>query len=108
MLQKQHRLTAAMGNGAMTAKNPFFILKFRENSSEYSRFGFVVSKRVAKSAVLRNRTKRIVRSAVEQSLEQIKSGYDILFIITKPLEESLEVKKAIQAILKTKHLWQNT
>jgi ribonuclease P protein component len=108
MLHKQHRLTTTISSGALFAKTPFFILKFRENGNEYSRFGFVVSKRVAKSAVVRNRTRRLARAIIEQSLGEIRKGYDMLFILTKPLEGSDEIRKTILETLKAKKLWQNT
>lgn len=108
MLGQQHRLKAALGSRVTIVKTPYFILKFRANDSAYSRFGFVVSKRTAKSAVVRNRTKRIVRAIIEQSLENIKVGYDMVFILTKPLDESLEIKKELFTALTVHKLWQNT
>jgi ribonuclease P protein component len=108
MLQKKHRLTTSIGRSTTVVTTPFFVLKCRENNNAYSRFGFVISKKVAKSAVDRNRTKRVIRSAIEQSLENIKGGYDMLFIITKTFDESEDPRKAVIDILQKKNIWQNT
>lgn len=53
------------------------------NNLNLSRFGFIISKKVARRAVLRNRTKRLYRSVIEELLQKIVAGYDMLFIINK-------------------------
>lgn len=58
-------------------------LKVSNNDLGLSRFGVVVSTKVSKKAVERNRIKRIIRSYIQDNLEQIKSGLDVI-IITLP------------------------
>lgn len=65
-----------------------------------SRFGFTVKKSVDKRAVVRNRARRVLRSCIEELLENIASGYDMLFmlekgIIGKDREEIFELTKKI-------------
>ncbi len=82
MLSKKYRLLEGTRlNESITT--PFFVIKTAKNEKAYSRFGFTVSKKIDKRAVVRNRIKRQVRSCVEQNLEKIKPGRDILFIIKK-------------------------
>jgi len=109
MLQKQHRLITPIGRNATVVTTPFFTLKLRENNSQYSRFGFVVSKKIAKSAVIRNRLRRVVRSAVEESLGNIRQGYDLLFIITKTFEDedNTAAKMAVIDSMKKRNIWHN-
>lgn len=107
MLPKQHRLTIPIGRNTRSYTTPLFILKIRENNTSWSRFGFVVSKRVAKSAVVRNRTKRLFRSLIEQNLSHLLSGYDMLFIIRGIPESSDQIAPSLIQALKKYNLWQN-
>lgn len=53
------------------------MIKTLSNDLEYSRYGFVVSRRVG-NAVVRNRTKRLLREILRQM--RIKPGWDLIFI----------------------------
>lgn len=57
------------------------------NDLSYNRFGFVISKKIDKRAVVRNRAKRLVRSCVEELFEKLSTGYDMLFIILKNISD---------------------
>jgi len=58
---------------------PRLVLVTLSNDLPYSRFGFVVGKRVGK-AVLRNRIKRRMREAVAARLSRIPPGWDIVLV----------------------------
>jgi len=62
-----------------------FSLKVRRNASDTSRFAFIVSKRIARLAVVRNSTKRVLRQCLQDHLLQVKPGYDMLFVAKKAL-----------------------
>lgn len=51
------------------------------NGLEYSRFGFIVSRRVG-GAVTRNLIKRRLRTIVSGLLPEIRDGYDVVVIAT--------------------------
>jgi len=55
------------------------VLIMKENGVGVTRFGFSISKKVGKAAV-RNRAKRVIREVCRQFLDEIKDGYDIVFI----------------------------
>jgi len=87
--------------GGKTAKAKYFFLKTIETKNTESRMGFIVSKKVSKKAVERNRTKRLFREAVRLDVARIKPGYDLVFIVLNSAKEKdlTEIKKEIEFIL---------
>ena len=82
MLQQHHRLPGAIRLISPRSFNTtLFFLKVGKNDIQQSRFGFVVRKTVDKRATTRNRVRRVFRSCVEEMLEEIKPGYDMLFLL---------------------------
>ncbi len=70
MLSKKYRLpvNSTIGKSGKSLKSRYFLLKIFSNSSSFNRFGVVISKKVAKKAVDRNRFKRAVYDFVKQFL----------------------------------------
>lgn len=68
-------------------KSRSFILKITKNNLGKSRFGFIVSKKVSKKAVVRNKIKRRLRSIIKQNLKDIKKGMDVVLIILSGIEK---------------------
>jgi len=62
------------------------------NNLPTSRFGFVVSLKVSKRAVVRNRVKRVLRKVVLDLLEKTCSGYDVLFLTKSSIQETNETE----------------
>lgn len=101
MLLKQYRLVRwEKKQEAKVLHTPFFTLRVAPNTFLYSRFGFVVSKKIDKRAVVRNNTKRKVRSCIEAMQKDIKPGLDMFFFLKKAAvdEERSEIDKRIQAL----------
>lgn len=67
--------------GARTTATRFFLLKSKKQNLGFSRFGFVVSKKVDARAVVRNRLRR--KLATIASAAQTEKGYDMLVIVKK-------------------------
>ena len=65
--------------------SPFFVLKIAKNEESFSRFGFIVSKKIDKRATVRNTVKRKIRICIEANLYKIKPGHDMLFILKKQI-----------------------
>lgn len=91
MLPKVNRLTKRkdfdniLKNG-QTYFSPSFIFKLQKNNLTVNRFGFIISKKISKKAVLRNLLKRRLREIIRQQLVKLKPGYDIIIIIKKKTE----------------------
>ncbi|WP_457640655.1 ribonuclease P protein component [Persephonella sp.] len=61
-----------------------FIVIYRKNNLGYPRFAFIVSKKFSKKAVIRNRTKRILREAIRYFYKYLANlNCDIIFIAKK-------------------------
>ncbi len=105
MLKKQFRLNVKQYYSSHTPITnrtaSFFRLRFSQNGLGYNRYGFVVSKRVDKTAVGRNRAKRLLRGCIENLSEQMKPGYDMLFIIQKQFihDESITICNEVKSVL---------
>lgn len=84
MFKKKYRLPKSVQFfNARVNETPFFKLKTVKNSLLQNRYGFLISKKNAKSAVVRNKTKRRFRGCLENIDNQLKQGYDMFFIIKK-------------------------
>jgi len=68
-------------------KEGFLILKTAKNNLNKSRFGFIVSQKISKKAVLRNKIKRRLRAIVGKELKTIKTGTDNLVVALPGLEK---------------------
>lgn len=95
MLKKQNRLSRVVKkNKANVYSSPFFNIKIYDGEEKAARFGFVVSKKVSRKAVVRNKTKRVLREVVRDLLPKINSNKDI--IIFSKVELSPKQKKETQ------------
>lgn len=79
-------------SAAKTYSTQLFTVKIAKNTLEYNRFGFIVTKKIDKRAVGRNRLKRQLRSCIENILQKMITGYDFLFFLKK---EGVEVPTAL-------------
>lgn len=105
MLKRENRLLPGIRfNNSFTVSVPEFVLKKKENELLINRFGIVVSKKIDKRAVIRNKIKRMLRTILIDLNEKMIPGHDILFIVkpailSKTKEENyLIVKSALKKI----------
>ena len=64
-------------------RQSFLDLKITENNFEISRFGFIVSLKISKKAVVRNKIRRRLSEIIRLKLPQVKTGFDMV-ILTQP------------------------
>lgn len=83
---------------------------FEGNSNNTdSHFGFIISTKISKKAVVRNRIKRIITEVIRKRLNDIAKGLDVVFLI-KPAAVKIdreELEKEVNEII-TKNIQNNT
>lgn len=102
MFKRENRLVPGIRfNNSRIVSVPQFILKQKENGLTINRFGIVVSKKIDKRAVGRNKIKRFFRKALMDMFEKMNSGHDILIVVRKEIigktkeENLLTIKSAL-------------
>lgn len=74
-----------------------------------SHFGFIISTKISKKAVIRNKIKRIISEAIRKRLGSVRKGLDVVFLI-KPVAVKMrkeDIEKEVDEII-TKNLQINT
>ncbi|HUD09914.1 MAG TPA: ribonuclease P protein component [Patescibacteria group bacterium] len=102
MLKRENRLTKIVRRtGGEKYSSALFNIKVFDNKENEARFGFVVSKKIDKRAVVRNRTKRVLRMVAEEFLKELV-GKDVVIIAKKSLTltDKEMVAKELRNILK--------
>lgn len=89
MINKSYRINkkefdSIIKNG-FSCNSSFFSLKFLENKEKISKFSVVVSKKVTKSAIFRNKTRRRVYSILKNEQKNLKKQGFFMFFAKKDL-----------------------
>lgn len=103
MFKKENRLVSGIKfNNYCLSTSPQFILKEKRNKLSVNRFGIVVSKKIDKRAVGRNKIKRFLRTALMNLFGKMSAGHDILIIVKKGIlnktkeENQLTIEKVLE------------
>jgi len=80
MLKKTYRLSSVRLRDSRTTKGKYLVVRYSKNDLDYPRFGFVISKKIDKRAVVRNSLKRKLSVSIEEIFDRIKDGTDFVFI----------------------------
>lgn len=108
MLARQHRLTGkgnykrVQDKGNVFQSSNFGISIYNREDGMPTRFGFVVSMKIATAAVDRNLARRKLSEGVRTSIKDIKNGFDAAFL-AKPSITRIptdEIIKEVKAALK--------
>ena len=77
---KHARDFRAVSRSKLSVKEGSLLLKAQASQKNVSRFGIVVSKRVAKKAVDRNRIRRLLSEALRVKQGSLKGPYDVVLV----------------------------
>ena len=82
-------------------RSKFLVLRTAKNKNKEVRFGIVVSHKVSKLAVDRNRIKRIIREAVKPYIDNMK-GLDVVFVTLPGIKnkEAAQIRDGVIDLLK--------
>lgn len=103
MLDKKHRLPKFINfSDRQVVSSQAFLIKEKDNQLKDSRFGIIVSKKIDKSAVGRNKIKRLIRDSIQEFLIDIKKGKDVLIISRTGVRDRSqgEVSKLLAKVFK--------
>lgn len=103
MLAKQYRYSFKKGLPKHTLSTPFFTLRYGLSSVDRVQCAVVVSKKVNKKAVGRNKVKRRFMHALQQVVKNKDDAYSFVFFLKKGIQDMKqeEMKQEIQKVLKT-------
>lgn len=68
-------------DGQLSQFKYFGLNIYDRKDEDPSRFGFVISTKISKRAVVRNRIKRIFSDYIRLNFKKVKPGKDVLFLI---------------------------
>lgn len=92
MLASQFRLKKSKDISRVLQRGVFksvgvLTIKFQKNGQEFSRLAIVVSKKVSKKAVVRNKIRRRIAGVLEGIWGTVAPGYDIVLVVREDLSE---------------------
>jgi ribonuclease P protein component len=108
MLAKKFRLTGTKDfdriqkEGKVYQSTNFGIAYLKRGDAGFSHFGFIVSTKIAKDAVDRNRFKRAMSEAVRIASIDLTSGFDVVFLAKVSINRvsTADIMKEVRLALK--------
>ena len=87
--------------------NRYLVMYILNNKSEDSRIGISVSKKVGK-ATIRNKVRRRIKEAYRLNIdENIKNGYDIVFIARVAIKDAdyIDIEKSMKHLIRKSDMY---
>lgn len=103
-IKERDSFRKVISSGSFKVKETL-VLYYRQNSEEFSRYGFMVPKRAGK-AHDRNRIRRWLSEALRGISHQIPTGFDIVIMVRDKMDDATfwTVKRDLQFLLKQSRL----
>jgi len=107
VLKRENRIrlkkefTEVKNKGRILYSPLFGFLTYKENDDQ-KKFGFIVSKKISKRAVDRNKIRRILSEVVRKKLEKFEGGTRIIFLTKKEILDKKynEIEKEVERFIK--------
>jgi len=81
MLTRDKRYSFKKGIPRKVLQSSLFLLRYQKNNVEAFRASVVVSKKVSKKAVVRNRVKRVFIEALLKAVGSTATSFDLVFFL---------------------------
>jgi ribonuclease P protein component len=111
MLPKENRLKKekefeAVFKGGRTLKGKNVFLRYLINGTDKTKVGFVVSKKISKLAVERNKIKRRMREVVRLKKKDMKEGLSIIIVSLPQIKgkDYREIREDLESLLSKEEL----
>jgi ribonuclease P protein component len=101
-LKRSKVFDEAKSRGKLHQQKLFGISVLERKDDQPSKFGFVISKKVSKQAVQRNRINRAVQETIRFEMTHIKEGFDVIFLLKQEAARSTtdEIMRAVRVAIK--------
>src|SRR3990172_4111754 len=94
-LKTSKRIEEVKANGSFIQNPNFGVCIVKRGDNDNSKFAFVVSTKISKGAVHRNRINRSLHEGVRRSMYKVPKGYDFVFLAKRVLD-----KKSTEEIIR--------
>ena len=107
MLKRENRITKRKNFEEVKKKgrifhSPLFGLLVLTTEDKVKEFGLIISKKVSKKAVARNKVKRLLAEAIRRNLDKINEGYRMIFLVKPSIlgKKAEEIEGEVIKLLK--------
>ena len=107
MLKRENRIRlrkefAEIKNKGKILYSPLFGFLTQKENDDQKKFGFIVSKKISKKAVDRNKIRRILSEVVRKNLGKFENGTRIIFLTKKEIlgKKMKEIEKEVEKFIK--------
>jgi len=94
-LKGERRINKILKTGKRKQSDHFGAFYIYREDNDYPKFAFVISKKISKLAVHRNRIKRAMSESVRRNIKGVPDGIEIVFLAKKQI-----VKRTTDEIMK--------
>lgn len=84
---KSARIEEIKKRGRIFRSLSFLVILLKDSGFKNPHFAFIISKKISKKAVVRNKIKRILSEAVRRSLYLVPENFDFIFLAKKGIEK---------------------